>query len=125
MTLKQKLRLVFHEYMGIMDVERNVYKVSMKMNKFFDDLVLKLKDRQNSVQLFYGKCDANMPLSFQGNVCSLQNAQVQASILCAKEKALKRCLMESYKDCVGQVVLRKEKLSASGMASCQITSIVK
>lgn len=123
MGLKEKLRLVLHEYLGILNVERNVYKVSMKMNKFFDDLAGKLKEKGE--QLYYGLCDANLPLSFKGEICSLENPQLEASILCAKEKALRRCLMESYTECKGQVIIKQEKMRAIGVATCEITSIVK
>lgn len=123
MVLKNKIRLVFHEYLGIIDGERNVYKVSKEMNKFFDRLVSKLKEGQ--VQYYYGLCDANLPLSFEGPVCSTDHPHVEAAVLCAKEKALKRCLLESYTECKGQVVIREERLESYGLPTCRVTSIIK
>ena len=123
MVLKEKIRLVFHEYLGIIDSERNVYKVSKAMNKLFDQLVQKLKNAQ--AQLYYGLCDANLPLSHKGEVCSLDDKFVKSAILCAKEKALKRCLVESYTEYKGEVVLREERLEKFGLPTCRVTAIIK
>ncbi|MDD0851640.1 hypothetical protein HBN50_00980 [Halobacteriovorax sp. GB3] len=123
MTISQKIRLVFHEYLGIIDNERNVYKTSIKFNKFFDEQVSILKEK--NIQPYYGSCQAKHALAYYGPACSNNTQEVKQAILCAKQEALQKCSLDSYKECTGQVVLKEGHVSAIGFSSCMVTSIVK
>ena len=116
MVLKDKIRLVFHEYLGIINSERDVYKISIKFNKFFDELVTELKEKRS--QFYYGLCTASLALSFEGEPCSTELDQVKGAILCAKEKALRRCQLESYTKCEGAIILKQKKFIGIGIPTC-------
>lgn len=125
MLLKEKVRLVFHEYLGIIDAERDVYKVSIHFNRFFDEVVSDIKEDDSAHIRYYGVCVAPTALFDLSNPCSLEKKSVKEAIECSKEVALRKCQMESYHACEGVTLFKKIIAVGQGVLACELTSIVQ
>ncbi|MEE3077774.1 MAG: hypothetical protein VX341_00455 [Bdellovibrionota bacterium] len=123
MNLTQKIRLVFHEYLGIINSERDVYKSSVKFNQFFLSETKRLKELR--IQNYYGYSKASQPLSYIGSVCDENSHRVKRSITEASKQARARCRFDDISDCENIVIELEEVFSSNGIRRCLVTSIVK
>lgn len=123
-SLQQKLRLVMHEYFGILNVERDHYNVSYE----FQDVVIATQQtiQQGSevgINVFYGRCVKAPPLNQVGDAC----AQASAELLeCAVEQAASRCqTLSPDSGCKVLTVESERKMSPNGFLFCEATAISK
>ena len=123
MNLTQKIRLVFHEYLGIINSERDVYKSSVKFNQFFLSETKRLQELR--IQNYYGYSRASQPLSYIGSICDENSLRVKRSITEASKQARARCRFDDISNCENIVIELEEVLSSNGIRRCLVTSIVK
>lgn len=123
-TLQQKLRLVMHEYFGILNVERDHYNVSYE----FQDIVVATQNSiaenaTSTVNIFYGRCVKAPPLNQLGDPC----AQVLLELSeCATLQSVSRCkTLSPNSACEAITVETERKMSPNGFLFCEATTISK
>ncbi len=124
----QRLRLVLHEYFGIMNVERDHYNVSVKFISALEQLASRLLAKNGHNALFYGVAVASPPLSFMGRVCDNSEPWYLAATKYAMDQSSSRCALDKPKDPCNQFTtltreIRSEKMP--GLAFCEITVIAR
>lgn len=126
MLLAEKMRLVMHEYLGILNVERDVYRVSEDFYMQLNTLAKNLIDAGNSPGQYYGVCQAGLGLLETEMTCDKSSSMVKKLNACAEHQALLRCKAELGNGCRRVGHFLEQKINPlSGMASCQVISIAK
>jgi len=126
LLLAEKMRLVMHEYLGILNVERDVYIVSEDFYTHLNTLAKNLIAAGNSPGQYYGVCQAGLGLLETDMTCDKSSSFVKKLKGCAEHQALLRCKAELGNGCrrVGHILEQKIN-PLNGMASCQVISIAK
>lgn len=122
----QRLRLVLHEYFGIMNVERDHYNVSVRFIAALEQLASRLLERNAHNALFYGVAVASPPLNFMGSVCANSEAWFLTAKKYATDQSRNRCLIDKPKvGCENFAVLTQEIRSERmpGLSFCEITVV--
>lgn len=125
--LIQKLKAVFHEYLGVMGIERDNYNVSIYFIKMLEDLAQKLLTDQNSPNLFYGVCVASPPITYVGPTCQGTEPWFKSAEKCAEQAARQNCELDRRIECSPPRTFTREVKSKhmAGIEFCEVTVIVK
>ncbi len=126
-NLKSRLKIVLHEYFGILNIERNSYEASLEFAPFIGALAKNLaKNSSSEINLFYGRCLAVPSLSETGSMCDANSEKVQKAEACAKFSAEGKCRLE--KNNCELISLDYEVVISTvqiGLRYCEVTAIIK
>lgn len=125
-NLTEKLSLVLHEYLGIMNVERDVYTVSKNIRSQIQGIAARMIATGRSPAQYYGMCEASLGLASTDSECE-GGAEVQRAANCAQQQAMVRCNSEKNSECryVGTFVEKKLSKKVLGLITCKVTGIAK
>ncbi len=130
LSLEGRIKLVMHEYFGILGVERDSYQVSLKFVSFAQMLskeVASSPDYKNlSVNLFYGQCNIFPPLT-SSQICDSSSKEMADAQECSKRKAQAKCAIAEKADCKIIDTTMNSVLSTRyvGMRYCEVLTIAK
>lgn len=130
LSLEGRIKLVMHEYFGILGVERDHYKVSLNFLSFTQMLAKEIAstpDYKNlSVNLFYGQCNLFPPFT-SSQICNSQSQELIKAQACSTQKALAKCTIAEKTNCSIVETIVNPVLSTRhiGLRYCEILTIVR
>lgn len=125
-----KVRLVLHEYFGILGIEQDRYDASIDFSDFAVSTTkaIQKKNSESSfmINLFYGRV-ASYPSLRETDTCDPTSSRVQSAIAKATEQAQGRCNIAQQKSCQVAETDLEEIVSTStiGVRYCDVLVIVK
>jgi hypothetical protein len=123
--LEEKLKIVYHEYLGIAVKELDFYKISQKFEHPLNKLSKELLQKKSDFLRYHGRCVVSSPLYSSNDVCDFSSPGVIKAISCAKSEAIGHCVRESFADCKPIQTLTKAVQSQNllGFTYCEVTAI--
>lgn len=129
-SLFEKIKLVMHEYFGIIGVERDNYNVSTNFVEFIKAVEKRIKLDPSlqdlEINIFYGRCDEVIPV--YGFGCDVGQDWVIRAEKCAKDRAESVCRIKGQKDNCQLIrttyvqILNKEYL---GLRHCEVETLMR
>jgi hypothetical protein len=127
-VLSDKLKLVLHEYFGIIGVERDTYTASVEFVGALKSLHKKLLNNlADSPIRYYGRSVGSPPLNIFTNICDTKISSIADAKGLAENEALAKCQAERQQNCeIAQTEMR-ELLSKEmvGFRYCEVTAIAQ
>lgn len=122
--LIQKLRLVLHEYFGVMNVERDTYTASLDFVSLIKAAAAKAPAADLMTNLFYGRV-VNIAPPTEAETCSVA-IQTQA-LAEANRQAVSKCVLSGEKKCAvvqssSEAILSEQIM---GLRYCETLVIVR
>lgn len=131
-TLPQKIKLVLHEYFGILGIERDNYKESTQRSilSLVQSLTKKIQTNpvyaDMQVNLFYGQ--ARDVVSFSSiDVCDASSMSFSKALLSSQQQAQAQCKISGRSECqlINTTVTPKISKIYAGLRYCEILTIIK
>lgn len=124
-SILQRVRLVFHEYLGIIGTERDHYDASVEFAPLLR-AITKSVEGSKAVEsnLFYGNISF-IPALGQIKICSPTSAAYKEALAAARIQSKNRCLMSGKAECQLVSESAEEIISTEtvGLRYCDITVI--
>lgn len=129
-NIEAKVRLVFHEYLGIIGAERDSFEVTNQLLEFLSyisNLIRKKESLQSmDINLFYGKCQY-FPSVSSTSICDVTAEGFKLAQVCANNQAAASCRLGGREGCETidtkfTPVIRTDLI---GLRYCEILTIKK
>ncbi len=124
-NLLQKLKIVLHEYFGVLKIEINHYTASSEFSDMIRETYIRIKRSNEELNLdyYYGYKQVMSPLS-AGVICDKTSKEFTDKLVAAQTLAINDC-ESNNKICVIKNVDIKDVIStkAIGLKYCEITAV--
>ncbi len=128
--LSARVKLVLHEYFGIIGVERDRYDASIAFKEFTalatQEIGLKSPTSTFMVNLFYGRC-ISVPSLVQASTCEDDPAKLAQAESCARAQAEGSCRLSGKSQCIVMSTSQTATISTTvvGLRYCEVLVIMR
>lgn len=128
--LSARVKLVLHEYFGILAVEQDRYNASLDFKEFTELAIQEIKQKIPSssfmVNLFYGRC-LSVPSLVQTSTCDDDPARLAQAKSCALAQAEGSCRISGRSQCrlVSMSPTPTISTAVIGLRYCEVLVIMK
>jgi|GEM_PF-5459767 len=128
--LTERVRLVLHEFLGLLAIEQDRYDVSTNLGDLVQGTVRYLRGISSSnplmTNLFFGQCLA-FPAVGTTDICDQRDAAITQAEDCSKVQAFGHCKVDGQSSC--QIVSTSYRVVISpvtvGVRYCEVLTILK
>jgi hypothetical protein len=128
--LHERVRLVLHEYFGILGVERDRYDASLDFSNLALSVTRAISQKAGKdgymANLFYGYAQSYPALS-ESQTCAQSSKRIQDAIATAAAQAQSRCEMSQNSSCkvIGTTLSEIVSTRIIGMKYCEVLVLMK
>ena len=128
--LQARVKLVFHEYLGILGVERDGFATSIDFQGFTSRIAQKLATNSSKdlfmANLFYGRC-ISVPALVEKSTCGDDSQKIMQIESCALTQAEGKCRLSGRSQCeiISKTRMPVVSTRSLGLRYCEVLVIMR